>query len=90
MKAIKKVVKVGTNSLMVIIPENVIKFFSIKEGDEIEFDISKKVTEPKSFDEFCLEFRKSIYKLYPEEIKSGKIYETKNGWVGLKFKKEVK
>ncbi len=32
-------------------------------------------------------FREAVYKQYPEQIASGKIYETEHGWVGLKLKK---
>ncbi len=41
MKIVKKLVKVGSNSLMIIIPEKAIEKLKLKEEDLIEADIKK-------------------------------------------------
>lgn len=45
MRMIKKAVKVGTNSLMVIIDVDIVKRMKIKEGDRLVVDIIRRLKE---------------------------------------------
>ena len=40
-----------------------------------------------SREEFDVLMREALQIKYPKQIAEGKIYETKNGWVGIKLKK---
>ncbi len=46
----------------------------------------EKILSQKEFD---VEFRKAVHKRYPKQIASGKIRETKTGWIGLRFIKKT-
>lgn len=48
MRLIKKISKVGTNSLMVVLDKIIVTTLKLKAGDKIEFNIIRKIKRGKN------------------------------------------